>query len=171
VGQFFLTQFSKSGLRPRFEKAKLGFGQDHFGTDLVLILFMEVEAREDFTIPVRQLLEDPLDQVRTLLKNSVFFRISVRVRDSDRRFHIDLLAADMDNPVNVSSDLTPHDSSDESHQPLRVAKLAATYGLDYHDKRVMDLVVQLLGPQLTAKLEPNALGKELIQFLHPIGFT
>src|SRR5271166_6691058 len=50
MSQFFLTQFAEPGLGSRFEQAELGHRKGHFGTNLVLVLFAQVETRQDFAI-------------------------------------------------------------------------------------------------------------------------
>jgi hypothetical protein len=57
VGQFFLAQFAEPDLGPRFPQAELSRRQDHFGTNLVLGLFEQVETRQD-PVPV------PVERIR-----------------------------------------------------------------------------------------------------------
>src|ERR1035437_3566203 len=47
--QFFLTEFTKTGLGSGFEQPKLGLGKSHFGTDFFLALLVKVEAGKDLT--------------------------------------------------------------------------------------------------------------------------
>ena len=59
----------------------------------------------------------------------------------------------------------------KSHQTRRLAQLPTPDRLDHDDKGIVNLVVQFLGAQLAAQIEPDSLGKELIKLLHAVGFA
>ena len=50
VSQSFLTQFAEPDLGCRFEQAELSLRQGHFGTNLVLGLFAQIETRQNLAI-------------------------------------------------------------------------------------------------------------------------
>ena len=53
MDQFFPAQFTKAGFGPGFEQAELGLRQTHLQADLVLGLLVNIEACQDFSVPLR----------------------------------------------------------------------------------------------------------------------
>ena len=60
--EFLLTQLSETSFRPGFQQAKLGLGQAHLRTDLILTLFIDVEPCQDLSISLRKLSQDLPDE-------------------------------------------------------------------------------------------------------------
>src|SRR5579883_72838 len=73
-------------------------------------------------------------------------------------------------PVDVRRHQPPHDGADEPHQSFGFAKFAAPDRLHDHHKRVVNLVVEFLAPQLAAKVVAYPLEKQLIELLHAVSF-
>src|SRR5450755_473287 len=92
--------------------------------------------------------------------------IAPPVRYPDTNVHVQFLLAAVNHLVDMRSYLAPDDSPDKTHQALRLPKFAATDGLYHDEKSIVDLVVQLLGSQLTAQVIADALGEKLVQLLH-----
>jgi hypothetical protein len=52
---------------------------------------------------------------------------------------------------NAKAHLTVQDRAHETHQTIRLAQIAATYGLDHDYKHVVDEIIDILGSQATLK--------------------
>src|SRR5260370_22517072 len=159
VFQFFPTQFAKTSLRPRLEEGELSVGEFHLGTNLVLRLFMKVEAGQNLPVPAAHLVQDVQHDECIFAADGLFLGIPIGVDDYATCLQIGHIPARLDGDIYIGSHLTANDGPDKTHQALGIAQFAALNSLDHNQVTIVNLVIQFLGPQLTAKIEPDATGE------------
>ena len=101
-----------------------------------------------------------------LLLDGGLFRIAVVVHNYGSVLYPHLLAASMDGLIDVSGHLPSDHRPHKTHQSLGIAKFSTAYGLHHDQKRIMNLILQVLRSQLTAQVEAHASGENFVKFLH-----
>jgi hypothetical protein len=81
------------------------------------------------------------------------------------------LSLGLDSFIDVGGYLASNDRAHKPHQALRLAEFASTDRLYHYDKRVMNLIIKFLDPQLPAQIKADSFGEKGIQLGHAIGLT
>jgi len=115
VDKFLSSQFAKTSLRTGFQQPKLSLGQTHFRTDLILTLFIDVEACQDLSISLRKLSQDLADEPYPLAEHRRFLRVSAGIDYPDGGIEFRLFAAVVNHFIDMGSHLAANDSANESH--------------------------------------------------------
>jgi hypothetical protein len=162
---------AKALLGARLKQTELGIVETHFGADLLLGLFEEVEAGENFAVPAGTVTENLLHDPRVLGPDGGFLGADVAIGDADSAIDVELIAAPRVDFFDEIRDLAADDRADKPHQAFWFAKFTALNRLDHNDKCVMDAVVDILTAQLADDHELDAAGEEAVELLEGSGFV
>jgi hypothetical protein len=100
------------------------------------------------------------------MESRALLRVAAGIRDAHANVHVQLIAAIVDQVIDMRRHLTPHHRPDETHQPLWFPQLAPPYGLDHNQERIVDLIIQLLRPKLAAQVKPDASREHRVEVFH-----
>ena len=142
----------------------MGFVEAHFFADLILGLFEEVEAGEDFAVAAGAVSQDIFHDLSILGADGDFFGADVAVGDFDGAIDVELIAAAHVVFFDETGDLAADDGADEAHEAFGVAEVAALDGLDDDDEGVVDAIIDILSAQLTNDQEFDTAREEVIEF-------
>src|ERR1017187_3467057 len=67
--------------------------------------------------------------------------------------------------------LAADDSTHVPHQPLGLTQIAFLDGLDDDQEKIMDLIVEILRPNLAAEIEADSLRKHAVEILQSRGLS
>ena len=90
--QFFPAEGAKLCLRTRFEQAELGIGELHFTADLILCLLKQIEARENFTVPVGNASQDTFGNLFHFTPNCCVFGARAVISHGKTKFQVNPVA-------------------------------------------------------------------------------
>jgi len=128
-----------------------------------LALLIQVETGEDVAIA---LVQNTAHKFNFLAGGGTLFGIMASIGDSNAHVQMQFFTAAMDNLVDMGGDLSAHHGAHETHEPFRLTQVPAANRLHHDQESIVDLVIQVLRPELPAQVEANASREDPVQILH-----